>query len=94
MTREPSRTPGVPGNYHVNSAEVGMTRLALYTEEDHKFDAFMKEKGEKCDDTQIVLSGPGLKNVFDYYHAKVQPSQHWSPEVKPEQIVEWAKLEF
>ena len=30
LTREPSRTPGVPGKYHVNSAEVGMTRLTLY----------------------------------------------------------------
>jgi len=30
LTREPSRTPGVPGKYHVNSAEVGMTRLSLY----------------------------------------------------------------
>jgi len=58
----------------VNSAEVGMTRLALYTEEDHKFDAFIKERGDQSDDTQIVLSGPGLKNVFDYYHAKVLPS--------------------
>ena len=51
LTRAPSSTPDVKGNYHVNSAEVGMTRLALYTEEDYKFDAFMKERGEKCDDS-------------------------------------------
>jgi hypothetical protein len=54
----------------------------------------MKERGEKCDDSQIVLSGFGLKNVFDFYHAKVSPSSNWSKEVTPEQIVTWAKQEF
>ncbi len=34
LTREPSKIDGLPGNYHVNSSEPGMTRLTLYTEED------------------------------------------------------------
>jgi len=44
LAREPSKIKGKLGNYHVNSCEIGMTRLTLYNEEDKSFDQFMKEE--------------------------------------------------
>jgi hypothetical protein len=45
-----------------------MTRLTLYNEEDKIFDQYMKEERHfKNDDSQIILSGPGLRNVFDFF---------------------------
>lgn len=71
LTREPTKIAGSKGNYHVNSAETGVTRLPLYTDTDQQFDKFIKDKVKDRDDSQLILSGPGLTNIFDFVLSKL-----------------------
>lgn len=71
LTREPMKIAGTKGNYHVNSAETGAIRLPLYTDTDQQFDQFIKEKVKNRDDSQLLLSGQGLVNVFEFVLSKL-----------------------
>ena len=78
-----------------------MTRLTLYNEEDKIFDQYMKEERHfKNDDSQIILSGPGLRNVFDFFVHKFSKLESSLVKQKggfdsiiPEDIVNAAKAE-
>ena len=64
---------GKKGNYHVNASESGIIRLPLYSETDVQFDRYLKqEKGiTDRDDVQLILSGKGLLNVYDFVANKL-----------------------
>ena len=57
----------------MNASESGIIRLPLYSEADILFDNFIKEeKGIKDrDDVQLILSGKGLLNVYDFLANKL-----------------------
>jgi len=75
LTRAPSKDPSALGDYHVNSLEAGMQRLPLYDDDDKRFDDYLKRSGKKVDrdDVQLLLSGSGLENLFEWYASEVFP---------------------
>eukprot|EP00347_Sterkiella_histriomuscorum_P017480 403349200 len=89
--------PELDQEFHVYPSEAGIIKLQLYNDTDREFEDFLQhEKKVGCDDIQLILSGRGIKNVYEFLAAKYpKPSRLLTDksleDIKPEDISRYAE---